>query len=230
MKILEQELSHLLKINSLSLANREINIILSYAQELLKFNKKLNLISRKDEENILERHIIPCLIFSTMFENIERDVLDIGTGGGLPGIPFAIINSKSRITLIDSIGKKINALKEIVQFVGLDNVELLWTRAEDKNFVKKYKKKFDLIISRATADLKTLIFYSKPLLKNKFSILATMKGGDNLENEIAEAKKSFDYIAVKKIPLIYLPENPDNINKKYIIIVEWINGRKQEGI
>lgn len=226
MKNLELNLEELLKVNNLYLSDREIDLILRYTKELLIFNKKINLISRKDEVNILERHIIPCLIFSTMFEKFVQNVLDIGTGGGLPGIPFAIVHPKSRITLIDSIGKKINSLREVVQFIGLDNVELVWTRAEDENFVKNYMKKFDLIISRATADLKTLIIYSKPLLKNKSSKLATMKGGDNLDNEIAEAKKSFDYIAIKKYPLIYLPENPDNINKKYIIIVEWINGRK----
>ncbi|MCX8056706.1 MAG: 16S rRNA (guanine(527)-N(7))-methyltransferase RsmG [Ignavibacteria bacterium] len=223
---MNNKLSELLTLNKLSLDEKKIERLVNYAQLLLTFNKNINLISRKDEENILERHIIPCLIFSTMFKNIEQNVLDIGTGGGLPGVVFSIINEKSRITLIDSVGKKIKVVNEIVQKLGLLNVETIWTRAEDKNFIKKYSYKFDLIISRATADLETLIKYSKPLLKTAESKLACMKGGDKLEEEINLAKKRFNYIAIQKIPLIYLPENQENINQKFIIIVERINGRK----
>lgn len=226
MKNLDSKLKELLILNSISLTENQISLITQYAELLLNFNKNINLISRKDEDNILERHIIPCSIFSTMFKNINQTVLDIGTGGGLPGIPFAIINQNSRITLIDSIGKKINVVKEIVQKLGLDNVELIWTRAEAKDFIKKYKKHFDLIISRATADLETLIEYSIPLIKNSKSKLSAMKGGDKLNDEITKAKKRFNYIAIQKIPLIYLPENPENTNKKFVIIVERINGRK----
>lgn len=226
MKNLIDKFDELLRLNSIVLPENSRLVCLNYVEQLLNFNKKINLISRKDENNIIERHIIPCLIFSTLFKGFEENVLDIGTGGGLPGIPFSIENPKSRITLIDSINKKVLAVKEIVQIIGLDNVEVVWTRAEDKNFIKKYGKSFDLIISRAVADLKTLILYSLPLLKAKESKIAVMKGGDELDQEITEAKKRFNYIVVQKIPLIYLPENPDNINKKYIVIVERINGRK----
>lgn len=226
MKNLKKNLKDLLDINKLELNQDRINLLVEYVKLLLEYNKFINLISRKDENHILEKHIIPCLIFSTMFQNFDQNVLDIGTGGGLPGIPFSIVNQNSFITLIDSIKKKINTVKEIVQKLGLDNVETIWTRAEERNFVDNYKNQYDLIISRATADLETLIAYSKPLCKNSNSRLAVMKGGDQLSDEIIKAKKRFNYIAIQKIPLIYLPENPANINKKFVIIVERINGRK----
>ncbi|MGB9663583.1 MAG: 16S rRNA (guanine(527)-N(7))-methyltransferase RsmG [Ignavibacteria bacterium] len=216
----------LLELNSILMDENSKKYIENYVEQLLTLNKKINLISRKDEENLFERHIIPCLIFSILFKDFEGNVLDIGTGGGLPGIPFAIINQKSRLTLIDSILKKINAVNQIVQIIGLDNVETIWTRAEDKDFIKKYSNKFDLVISRATADLETLIKYSNPLFKEKNSKLAVLKGGEKLEEEIIKAKRRFNYIAIHKIPLIYLPENPNNINQKFAIIVERINGRK----
>jgi len=225
-KTLNEKLKESLVLNSINLPEDSKTLLEKYIEQLVIFNKKINLISRKDEENLIEKHIIPCLIFSTLFKEIEGYVLDIGTGGGLPGIPFAILNRKSRITLIDSIKKKISAVDEIVQTIGLDNVETIWTRAEDKEFIKNYAKKFDLIISRATADLKTLIQYASPLLRNNQSKLALMKGGLELDQEISNAKKRFNYIAIQKIPLIYLPENPENINQKFAVIVERINGRK----
>lgn len=226
MKSLQERFNQLLVLNGLVLNDDQISKLIHYSELLLSYNKNINLISRKDEENLLERHIIPCLIFSTMFKDFGQLVLDIGTGGGLPGIVFAIINENSRIILIDSIKKKIEVVQKIVQTIGLDRTQAIWTRAEDKNFIKNYAKYFDLIISRATADLTTLIKYSKPLIKNSISKLAVMKGGDLLDEEIIQAKKRFNYIAIQKNPLIYLPENPDNINKKYIITVERINGRK----
>lgn len=226
MKNIGENLKSLLVLNKLELSENQIFLLSKYIELLLEYNKRINLISRKDEGNIIERHIIPCLIFSTMFQNIEHTVLDIGTGGGLPGIPFAILNQNSLVTLIDSINKKIKAVKEIVQNVGLENIETDWTRAEDKNFIKKNKNKFDLIISRATEDLETLIKYSSPLIKNEFSKLAVIKGGERLNQEIIKAKKRFNYIAIQKIPLIYLPENPGNINQKFTIIVERINARR----
>jgi 16S rRNA (guanine527-N7)-methyltransferase len=225
-KTFRERLEELFELNSIFLSVKKKNYIVKYIEQLLAFNKKINLISRKDEEKIVERHIIPCLIFSMLFENFEGNVLDIGTGGGLPGIPFSIVNQNSRLTLIDSINKKINAVNEIVQRIGLINVETVWTRVEDKSFTQKYSKRFNLVISRATADLETLIKYSIPLVYDKNSKLAVMKGGEKLEKEISKAKKRFNYIAIQKIPLIYLPENPDNINQKFAVIVERINGRK----
>lgn len=221
-----ENLEYLLEINSLKLSKSQVELVKNYITELLIKNKAINLISRKDEEKIIERHIIPCIKFSTLFEGFEQSCLDIGTGGGLPGIPFAIMNQKSCITLIDSISKKIKAVEDIVQKIGLNNIELVWTRAEEKDFQNKYKKSFELIISRATADLKTLIEYSIPLLKNTKSRLAVMKGGIELDNEIETVKKRFNYIAIQKIPLIYLPENVNNINQKFAVIVERINGIK----
>jgi len=219
-KNLIKRLEELLELNEIKLSLLQIGLLENYVHNLLHFNKQINLISKNDEKYIYERHIIPCLIFSRLFENFDQSVLDIGTGGGMPGLIFAIYHQKSLSTLIDSKNKKIRVVRTIVQKIGLDNVLAIWTRAEDPMFINQYKKSFNLILSRATADLMTLIKYSTPLVKDIKSKLAVMKGGDELEEEIDLAKKHFGYIAIKKVPLSYLPENPNNCNKKFAVIVE----------
>lgn len=223
MKILHQKLPDLLSLNGLNLSSVQISLIENYVNNLIYFNRQVNLISRKDEEFIYERHIIPCLVFSKLFNAFEQSVLDIGTGGGLPGVIFSIYHRNSLSTLIDSVKKKIKIVNNIIQNIGLDNVHSIWTRAEDPLFIKQYKRSFHLIISRATSDLTTLIKYALPLAFDSTSKLAAMKGGDELDDEIELAKRHFNYIAIQKIPLIYLPENPNNKNNKFAVIVEKIN-------
>lgn len=226
MKRIKDKLKELVELNDIRLDLEQIEKYSVYIESLLKINQNINLISRKDENLVLENHLIPCLKFSTMFKDFRQNALDIGTGGGFPGLVLAIYNQNSRITLIDSIKKKIESIKTIVQNLGLDNVDLLWTRVEDKVFQKDYEKSFELIMSRATAELPLLIKYSKNILKDTTSILAVMKGGEKLDLEIEQSKKLFKKISIKKIPLIYLPMNKNNINKKYVLIVENINGIK----
>lgn len=217
-------LNELFLTNKLNLSNGQIDLVEKYVEYLLHYNTKVNLISRKNPENVIINHILPCLIFSNMFKGFSGNFLDIGTGGGLPGVLFAIVNQKSKAVLIDSVQKKISALSDIVQKLSCPNVLTIWTRVENSNFVRTYHKSFDLIISRATSELKNLIKYSAPLLSDSSSVkLAVIKGGD-LEQEINEANKIFPNVLIKKIPLIYTPGNEENRNHKFIVIVEGING------
>lgn len=205
--------------NGIELEQNQAKLIDQYADLLKKYNDRLNLISRKDIDNVLINHILPCYLFSDKLKGYES-VLDIGTGGGLPGVVFAINHHKSQILLIDSTKKKIQAVTEIVQTLGLKNVETYWTRVEDKKFIERFGKRYDLIISRSTADLKTIVFYAIPLLKKlNTAQLAVMKGGD-LKTEILQTKREFPNLHLSIRPLIYKPGNESNINQKYIVTVE----------
>lgn len=205
--------------NGIELEQNQAELIEQYTNLLKKYNDRVNLISRKDIDKVLINHILPCYLFSDKLKEYES-VLDIGTGGGLPGIVFAINHHKSQILLIDSTKKKIQAVKEFVQTLGLKNVETYWTRVEDKNFVEQLGKRFDLIISRATAELKTIISYAKPLFKNlNTSKLAVMKGGD-LSEEINKAMEEYPNLHLSISPLNYQPGNENNSNQKYIVTVE----------
>ena len=155
-----------------------------------EWNEKINVISRKDMDNFYEHHVLHSLAIATQFNFPDGyDVIDIGTGGGFPGIPLAIFFPEISFHLVDSINKKLKVVGEVAQAIGLNNLTTQHTRAED---IKD--KKFDVVVSRAVAPLKDLWYWSKPLLKKKpidqpkkISGLICLKGGD-LSQEISESR------------------------------------------
>jgi len=145
---------------------------------VIEWNKKVNLISRKDIENIEERHILHSLSIAKIFSFAnEKEILDVGTGGGFPGIPLAILFEKVYFTLIDSIGKKINIVNIFIKELQLNNVEAININ------LNKYDKKFDYIVSRAVCQFDEMVSFSKKNWKKTNGALIMLKGGD-LENEL----------------------------------------------
>jgi len=149
-----------------------------------EWNEKINVISRKDMDHFYEHHVLHSLAIATQFEfKPGMQVLDLGCGGGFPGIPMAIFFPESQFHLVDSINKKLKVVNAVSEAIGLTNISTEHTRAEDiKN------RKFDAVISRAVAPLKDLWRWSRPLLKKGSSPggLICLKGGD-LATEIAES-------------------------------------------
>jgi len=150
------------------------------------WNAKINVISRKDIDSLYTKHILHSLAIAAAFPiKPGSDVIDIGTGGGFPGIPLAIFFPESRFHLVDSIGKKIKVVEAVSQAAGLTNITTRHGRAEE---IKD--RKFDLAVSRAVAPLKELWTWAKPLLRKPApgapSGLICLKGGD-LAAEISES-------------------------------------------
>ncbi|MEO7212774.1 16S rRNA (guanine(527)-N(7))-methyltransferase RsmG [Mucilaginibacter sp.] len=156
-------------------------------QELYTFwNNQINVISRKDINLLYERHVLHSLGIAKVMSFLPgENVLDVGTGGGFPGIPLAILFPETSFHLVDSIGKKIKVVNEVAAALGLTNVTGTHARAEE------IKEKFDFVVSRAVTQLKD--FY--PWVRGKFSKATTnklpsgilyLKGGD-LTQEIAES-------------------------------------------
>jgi 16S rRNA (guanine527-N7)-methyltransferase len=126
-----------------------------------EWNEKINVISRKDIDSLYEKHILHSLAIAAAFNlNPGMDVIDIGTGGGFPGLPLAIFFPATRFHLVDSIGKKLKVVDAIKEAIGLTNVVTRHIRAEE---IKD--RKFDLAVSRAVAPLKDLWAWSRPLLR-----------------------------------------------------------------
>jgi len=155
-----------------------------------EWNEKINVISRKDIENIYINHVLHSLgIAKVMGFNKGGQVFDVGTGGGFPGIPLAILFPETEFYLVDSIGKKITVVKEVAGSLGLKNVRAEQVRAE------QVKQKFDFVISRAVTRMKE--FYGwvrnnvKPHSTHKLDNgILYLKGGD-LDDELNELKKPY---------------------------------------
>jgi 16S rRNA (guanine527-N7)-methyltransferase len=153
------------------------------------WNSKINVISRKDLDGLYEKHVLHSLAIAAAFElPAGASVVDLGTGGGFPGIPLAIFFPEVQFLLIDSIGKKIKVVNAVAEALELKNVSTRHSRIEDVR-----DKKFDYVVSRAVAPLKDLWKWSKPLLKkqapnssNQQPGLICLKGGD-LAAEISES-------------------------------------------
>lgn len=168
-----------------------------------EWNEKINVISRKDIDSLYERHVLHSLSIAAMFEfEPGTEIIDLGTGGGFPGIPLAIFFPEVKFHLVDSIAKKLKVVDAVAENIGLTNVTTQHSRIEDiKN------RKFDFVVSRAVAPLKDLWKWSKPLLKNKQQAnvnqqhvpgLICLKGGD-LAAEIQESSTRPRLIEIKDI-------------------------------
>lgn len=186
------ELSLLLSKNGLELTSIQLEHLSSYASLLQAKNQVVNLISRKDEENILEKHILHSLTLlmpnvSPFIIPINATVFDIGTGGGLPGIPIKIVREDITISLVDSIGKKIAAVEEFITELGLQNARAIAHRSEVLASNDLHKHQYDVIISRAVAPLDELVSWTKDLIKPGATLLS-LKGGD-LSEELQRTRK-----------------------------------------
>ena len=176
------------------------------------WNNKINIISRKDIDNIYERHVLHSLVIAKFIKfNKGTTVLDLGTGGGFPGIPLSIIFPEVNFILVDSIKKKIVVVDEIVNELRLKNVKSEWSRAENLDY------KYDFLVTRAVAKMPLLLEWSKGKFNKNSNNhipngIIALKGGnvdDELKNiqqkKIVDIKDIFDthYFLDKKI--IYVP-------------------------
>ncbi|MDU5913364.1 MAG: 16S rRNA (guanine(527)-N(7))-methyltransferase RsmG [Anaerococcus vaginalis] len=155
-----------------------------YQEMLIETNKKFNLTSIDDPKEIKIKHFEDSLTIKN-YINKGMKVLDIGSGAGFPGIPLRI-EKDFDLTLIDSVNKKVNFMNEVIEELGLDNTRAIHVRAED--FAKDHREEFDLVISRAVANLSTLLEYGLPFLKVG-GIFIAMKG-PKAEEEIEEAQNA----------------------------------------
>ena len=181
-----------------------------------EWNEKINVISRKDMESLYEKHILHSLGIAKIMEFAPgTKVLDVGTGGGFPGIPLAILFPETKFTLIDSIGKKITVVNAVAEGVGLSNLMAIHGRAE------KVKEKFHFVVSRAVTQMPEFLRwlkgkFEKEQLNAKHNGVLYLKGGDlaeelaGLKCELFNLKNYFDeeFFDTKKV--VYLSKGNFN--------------------
>ena len=179
------------------------------------WNQKINVISRKDIENLYERHVLHSLAIAKLYTFLPgAEILDLGTGGGFPGIPLAIFFPETQFTLIDGTGKKIRVVEEVKTALGLTNVHAKQIRAEE------LKQHFDFVVSRAVAQLDQLINWSFRLLKKKQQHaipngLIALKGG-NVQAEIKALPRK-EYVEVDPISNLF---EEGFFDEKYVVYVQ----------
>ncbi len=191
-----------------------------FAELVTKKNEEVNLISRRDIKNIIENHVFISAYISKFVPDKATHFIDIGTGGGFPGIPVGIMKPFLKGTLVDSTSKKIAAVEQFINKLKLGNLTAVNSRVEDEKFIEENTDKFDLVLSRGTTSLIVLLRYSLPIIKEKAYLMA-LKGGD-LKDEIETAKLKYG-AHIKKattIELGYKPNNVRNEKGKRLVIFE----------
>ncbi len=164
-----------------------------YKDLLKEWNEKINLTAITDDEGVALKHFADCLL---LFKYVDiksgASLIDVGTGAGFPGLVIAAARSDINVTLLDSTGKKLKAVKDIADNMGLKNVTVLHARAEEAGRSADYRERFDYATARAVAQLNVLCEYCLPLVKVGGNFLA-MKGASG-EDELAAARG-----AIKKL-------------------------------
>ncbi len=199
---------------------KEINILLeekqieqfySYMELLIEWNEKINLTAIIEPEEIILKHFIDSITISK-YINKNAKLIDIGTGAGFPGIPLKIIRDDIEITLVDSLNKRINFLKEVINNLELKNIEAIHSRAEEIGKNKVYRETFDYATSRAVANLSTLAEYLIPLVKQNGYVIA-MKGA-NIEEEKNKSQNAIELLGgkIEEIEKFQLPKSDINRN------------------
>ena len=186
-----------------------------YMNLLIEWNRKINLTTIIEPEEIILKHFVDSIIISKYIEN-DLKVIDVGTGAGFPGIPLKIIRGDLDIVLLDSLNKRINFLNEVIKVLQLKNVYSIHARVEEFAKNKKYRESFDIVTSRAVANMSTLSEYMLPLSKVGGRMIA-MKGPD-FKDEITNSKKALNILGgeIEKIDEYQLPKT--DIRRSVILI------------
>ncbi len=213
-----KKLEEKLKLIDINISEIEIENFKIYMKLLLEWNKKINLTAITNEDDIILKHFIDSLTIKKYMSENEK-IIDIGTGAGFPGIPLAIMNKNNEITLMDSLNKRIVFLNDVINKLKLTNVKAIHSRAEELARNKTYREKYDVAVSRAVANLSTLVEYMLPFVSVGGKCIC-MKG-PNIEEELKNAKNAIKELGgeIIKIENFKLPESD---NERNIVIIKKI--------
>ena len=193
-KRFEEEMSKKSKILGVRFSVEQIEQFYKYMNLLIEWDEKMNLTAITEPKEIILKHFIDSITILKYIDDNSK-LVDVGTGAGFPGVPLSIMNPTLKITLVDSLNKRLIFLQEVVKELNLKNIEIVHARAEEFGQNKNYREKFDIATSRAVANLATLSEYLVPLVKIGGKIIS-MKAS-NAKEEINDAQKAIEVLGGK---------------------------------
>ena len=206
---------------SISLSQEQKQQFVTYYEYLIEKNKVMNLTAITEYEEVIVKHFLDSLsiVKAGCFEQNALDgksVIDIGTGAGFPGIPLKIAFPQLKITLLDSLNKRVNFLNEVIEILGLSKVEAVHGRAEDYAKQKEYRECFDFCVSRAVANLSTLSEYCIPFVKEGGCFISYKSG--KIDEELSQAGNAVKILGGKVLDVVKFPLMGTDMDRSFVII------------
>ena len=201
----------------ISLSEKQISQFMTYYDLLVEWNSFMNLTAITEFDEVIDKHFIDSLAICEYVDFKNGDsLIDIGTGAGFPGIPLKIVFPELRITLLDSLNKRIKFLDTVIESLGLENVETIHGRAEDFAKQQSYREKYDFVISRAVANLATLSELCIPFAKEDKYFVSYK--AEKCNEELEEAKKAISILGGKVEKQIEYKLPDTDMNRNLLLI------------
>ncbi|GAB1469917.1 16S rRNA (guanine(527)-N(7))-methyltransferase RsmG [Chloroflexota bacterium] len=203
---------------NVNLTTRQVTALSSFEKELMEWNQKFNLTAIRDVESIRIKHFLDSYSCVMAWKaNPPRRLIDVGTGAGFPGIPLKIIYPNMHVTLVESVGKKAMFCQHVIEMLGLEDIEIIHSRAEDLGQDRAHRETYDWAVARAVAKLHILSEYLLPLVKLSGTMLA--QKGESGPAEAQSAEKAMKLLGgkLKQIIPVHLTGVADD---RYLVLVE----------
>ena len=212
-KLFEEKLAAL----DIQLTEEQYRQFDEYYEMLVEWNKVMNLTGITEYEEVNEKHFVDSLsIVKSVDMNKVESIIDIGTGAGFPGIPLKIAFPHLKITLLDSLNKRINFLNAVIEKIGLEDIQTIHGRAEDFARKPEHREQYDLCVSRAVANLSTLSEYCLPFVKIGGQFVSYKSG--EIETELKEAKTAINVLGGKTADTIIFQLPGSDISRSFVKI------------
>ncbi|WP_040191103.1 16S rRNA (guanine(527)-N(7))-methyltransferase RsmG [Clostridium culturomicium] len=201
----------------LSFDEEKYNKFIKYKDLIKEWNQKINLTAITDDEEIIKKHFIDSIkVFNCDYVKNAKSIIDIGTGGGFPGIPMRIVKEDSKMVLLDSLNKRINFLNEVINDLNLSNIKTIHGRAEDFAQTAEYRQRFDLAVSRAVANLTVLLEFCLPYVKVGGYFVALK--GPAIEEEIKAAEGALKALGGKIEKIIEVDIEGSDLKHNLLVV------------